>query len=70
MLSLFLTLYMDYLCCIALENEVFINLLFLLVLVYGRFYFRCFIVIPFLVILVLVKQFLLFSTVFGGHTLP
>ena len=55
MLSLFFTLYMDYLCCITPQNQVFINLLFLLVLVYTSCYFRSFIVLPYLVILVLIK---------------
>ena len=69
-LSLFFALYMDYLYCISLQNQVFINLLFLLVLVYASFYFRSFILVPSLVILVLVKQLLLCNNVFGGPTLP
>ena len=55
MLSLFFAQSIDYLYCIALLNQVFINLLFLLVLVYVSCYFRSFIVALYLVILVLVK---------------
>ena len=70
MLSLFFALYIAYLCCIALQNRVYINLLFLLVLVYKSSYFRSFIVVPSLVILMLKKLLLLCSNVFGGHALP
>ena len=69
MLSLFFALSMDYLYCIALQNWVFINLLFLLVLVYESCYFRSFIVAIYLVILVLVKWLLLYNNMFGGYTL-
>ena len=55
MLSFFFALYIDYLYCITLQNQVFINLLFLLVLVYESCYFKSFIVVPSLVILVLIK---------------
>ena len=55
MLSLFFAQSMDYLYCIALLNQVFINLLFLMVLVYVSYYFRSFIVALYLVILELVK---------------
>ena len=60
---------MDYLCCIASQNQVFIYLLFLMVLVYERCYFSSFIVFLSLVILELTKL-LLYNNVFGGHALP
>ena len=55
MLSFFFAQSMDYLYCITLLNQVFINLLFLLVLVYVSSYCRSFIVALYLVILELVK---------------
>ena len=55
MLSLFFAQSMDYLYCITLLNQVFINLLFLLVLVYVSCYFSIFIVALYLVILELIK---------------
>ena len=61
---------MDYLYCIALQNQVFISFLVLLVLVYINCYFKNFIVVPSLVILVVVKQLLLCNNVLSGHALP
>ena len=70
MLSFFFALYIDYLYSITYQSQVFINLLFLLVLVYKSCYFKSFIVVPSLVISVLIKLFLLCNNMFDGHTLP